>query len=152
MATEKNRNATEFFSRIVAGKNPLHYKYGATVTLYTITPDKEFPALEEDGIPIYCKRAAEDYLWLCNIKKDQESDCLVNVGIGDLILGYASSCGNSLRSTVDSVYKIVQNVSFRELLYRPKSDYLSREYSSSILNRLDFINKTLINVKEEEKV
>jgi hypothetical protein len=148
MATNKNRNATEYFERVSSGKNPLRYKYGATVTLYNIMPDSKFPALETDGIPVYHKRAADEYLWLAAIKKEDEHSCPINISIGDMIVGFASACGNSLSATISSAYKIVDNLSFRQLLYRPKSDFLSKDYSSSILNRFDFLNGSYINVAE----
>ena len=148
MATEKNRNATEYFSRVSSGKNPLRYKYGATVSLYNVAPDKKFASLEAQDLPVYFKRAAEEYLWLFQIRKDKESNSLVNVGCGDILLGYASACGNSLSATISSAYKIVDNLSFKELLYRPKNDYLSKDYSSSILNRFDFLNGSYINIPE----
>lgn len=150
MATDKNRNATEYFARIAAGKNPLRYKYGATVSFYNINPDKKYASLEAQDLPVYFKRAAEEYLWLYQIRKDKETGALLNVGCGDILLGYASSCGNSLSATIAGVYKIIDNLSFKELIFRPKSDYLSKDYTSSILNRYDFLNGSYMNVSEAE--
>lgn len=146
MATDKNRNASEYFERVAAGKNPLRYNYGATVSLYNILPDKKFPALNAEGLPVYWRRAADDYLWLYQIKED--SGCVVNVGCGDILLGYLSACGNSFRECVDSVYKYADCVSFKEVLFRTKSDYLSRDYATAILNRYDALNHVLFNVRK----
>lgn len=140
MATEKNRNASEYFERIRAGRNPLRYNFGATVSLYSIVPDRKHAGLELEGIPIYWRRASEDYLWIVQAKKD-ERGCCVSIGDGDPLLGYASSCGDSLSQCVDSVYRIVDGLSFREVIYRPKFDFLSRDYPTSILNRFEFLNK-----------
>lgn len=145
MATEKHRNASEYFERVSNGKNPLRYNFGATVSLYNLLSDRKFPALEQGDIPVYWRRAAEEGLWLVQVRKNEAGE-YVNIGGGDLLLGYASSCGDSLSSCVEAVYKVVENFSFREVLFRPKSDYVSRSYSTSILNRFEFLNKEHFSV------
>lgn len=145
MATEKNRNASEYFERVAAGKNPLRYNFGATVSLYSIVPDKKFPGLEQEGIPIYWRRASEDYLWLVQARKD-ESGTIVSVGDGDPLLGYVSACGDSLAQCVNAVYNNVVGVSFREVVYRPRFDFLSRDYPSAILPRFEFLNREHFSV------
>lgn len=145
MATEKNRNASEYFARVSSGKNPLHYNFGATVSLYNIGCDKKFPCLESDNLPVFWRRAADEYIWIYQLRKNDE-DCIVNVGCGDPLLGYASGCGDSLSQCVESTYKVIDNFSFREVLYRPKSDFLSREYATAILNRFEAINGILCNL------
>jgi hypothetical protein len=150
MATNKNRNATEYFERVSAGKSPLHYKYGATVSLYNILPDKKFASLECDCLPIYWRRAADEYLWLYQIRKNEEG-VIVNTGcFKDSILGYASGCGDSLSKCISLAYKVIDNFAFKEFLFRPKGDFLSKDYPSSILNRLEAIKEILDNIEKKE--
>lgn len=145
MATERHRTASEYFERVAAGRNPLRYNFGATVSLYNILPDKKVPSLEQDEIPVYWRRAADEGLWLVQVKKNAAGEC-VNVGDGDPLLGYASACSDSLSDCISSVYRVVENFSFREVLFRPESDFRSRDYSTAILNRFEALNKEHFSV------
>lgn len=48
-----------------------------------------------------------------------------NVGCGDILLAYAAGYGNSLNACVNRVYNVVDGTSFKEVIYRPKSDFMS---------------------------
>lgn len=140
MATNKNRNASEYFSRVAAGKNPLRYNFGATVALYQL-----FPKKNDTGHMLCWRRAADEYFWPYQVKEDDSGYC-VSVDCGDPLLAYASGCGDSLAQCVNAVYKVVDNVAFCEVMYRPKCDFLSREYSTSILCRFEALKTTFLNV------
>jgi hypothetical protein len=126
-----------YFEAVSNGENPLRHEYGATVTTYNILSDSEFPGLHSQDIPVYVKDAARDRINLYQVR--QHGDSLVNVGTGDAQLGSVSSAGESMEEAASLAYKGVAGLAFKELLYRARSDYLSWDYDSAIMNRLAFL-------------
>lgn len=137
MATKGGRVASNYFEAVAAGKNPLNYEFGTVVSFFNILQDAEHPKLHATEIPVYWDEDAGKHLYLFQIRKD--GDKVVNVGVDDILFGFAGGYGRTLEDAVRRVYKVVESVSFREILYRHKSDYLSEEYPSSILNRVKFL-------------
>jgi hypothetical protein len=99
------------------------------------------PATDEEtgrtpeGVRIDYKPKIEKNLWLWDVRR--EGDRLVTVG-DDWNLGVISGAGDSIDEAVNSMYKSVDGFSFAGAYYRPKSDFLSLDYPTSILNRVNY--------------
>ena len=81
------------------------------------------------------KPEIEQNLWLWDVRR--EGNRLVTVG-DDWNLGVISGAGDSIDQAVNSMYKSVDGFSFAGAYYRPKSDFLSLDYPTSILNRVNY--------------
>ena len=91
---------------------------------------------------------ARKHLYFYQIK--QVGDNIVNVGYNDNLFAYIGGNGETIEEAADNVYESVESMSLKEMLYRPKSDFLCREYRSAIRNRYDFlVNRCLI--KDDRK-
>lgn len=122
-----------YFQDIVGGNNPLINTYGASVRLFNIASEMEFTEQSEGGIPIHIDDGIENNLFLYRVK--QKGKKIVSVGGRDL-LGVATGSSNIMETAVGKAYDVVRGVTFDRLYYRPKFDFLSTDYQSSILNRL----------------
>lgn len=122
-----------YFEALTAGRNPLEESCASTVTLYNLLPDEQHPTLHEEHLPVYWKTKYRRQIHLYQVRKDR--DRIVNVGLSNSLLGYCSGAADSLESSAESAYRAVEAVSFKELLYRPKSDYLSTDYATALLRR-----------------
>jgi hypothetical protein len=56
----------------------------------------------------------------------------------DYHLSPITGSGYTIDQAVNNVYKNIENFSLAGVYYRPKSDYLSLDYPTSILNRLNY--------------
>jgi hypothetical protein len=148
MAENGDRIASEYFDHIQAGLNPLHHKFGSTVSIYNIARDFEFGNLFKQDMFVVWKPEARKHLYFYQIK--QVGDNIVNVGYNDNLFAYIGGNGETIEEAADNVYESVESMSLKEMLYRPKSDFLCREYRSAIRNRYDFlVNRCLI--KDDRK-
>jgi hypothetical protein len=140
--------ASEYFEGLVAGRNPLKYKYGAYLALYNMKHDGK---LMKSGIPIQWKPEIDSYWFPYQIQKSDEygKEMTVNTGYCDELIGYLTGVGNTLEEAVDDVYNHLK-ISFNGLYYRPKEDFLSTSYNAAIKNRIKFLNENgLINIPKK---
>ena len=124
-----------YFSSIVRQENP--FKLGtvaSSVLLLNPATDEETGRTLE-GVRIEYKPEIEKNLWLWDVRR--ENDRLVTVG-DDWNLGVVTGAGDSIDEAVNSMYKSVDGFSFAGAYYRPKSDFLSLDYPTSILNRVNY--------------
>src|SRR6185436_20764581 len=87
------------------------------------------------GAPIEFKDRAAGNLWLWDVKR--EGGKLVSVG-SDWNLAVVTGKGRSIEEAVKEMYRSVDDFSFVGAYYRPKFDYLSLDYPTSIINRLNY--------------
>jgi phosphoribosylamine-glycine ligase len=126
-------SASRYFEHIVAGKSP--YRQGqvaASVRLFNLQRDN---GNYQAGLRLAYPENAEPNLWLWDVKKSK--DGYVSTGFDRNVL-VATATGPSVAEAVNKVYKMVEAVAFEGVYYRPKFDYISRDYPTSILNRLDY--------------
>ncbi|HZN56107.1 MAG TPA: hypothetical protein VFB67_12385 [Candidatus Polarisedimenticolaceae bacterium] len=129
------RSAHDYFSAAVQKRNPLTLgTLGCSVTLFN-------PAVERDGthpppsVPIEYKKHVADNLWLWDVKRERGR--LVSAG-DDSNLAVITGTGASIEAAVAQMYRAVDDFSFVGVYYRPKFDYLSMDYPTSIVNRLNY--------------
>lgn len=126
----------DFFEDISKKKSP--FKVGSVATSLRIfnmhrNPDTgQIPA----GMKVNYKSGFEKDLWLWDVKKKYGK--IVTVGY-DWNLAVITGSGKSIDEAAQRMYKNVEeNFSFVGGYYRPKFDYLSLDYPTSILNRVNY--------------
>ena len=124
-----------YFSSLVRKESPFKLGTVATSVLLLNPATDEETGLTTEGLRIDYKPQIEQNLWLWDVRC--EDDRLVNVG-DDWNLGVITGAGDSIDQAVNSMYKSVDSFSFAGAYYRPKSDFLSLDYPTSILNRVNY--------------
>jgi phosphoribosylamine-glycine ligase len=132
----------QYFEDIAAGEDPLVNTYGATVRLFNLNGRMEETDMSQDGIEVGWDAAIDNNLFLYRVKKNGAG--VVTVGGFDL-LGVATGASDVLETAVAKAYAVVAGVQFDKLYYRPKFDFLSMDYKSSILNRFAAVKPYLEN-------
>lgn len=129
---------TRYFEDVIAGKNPLINQFGASVRLFNLNGSLDTMYTAEDDVAVEWPEDKEQNLFMYRIKKLK--DKIVSVG-GYGFLGAATGASNLLETAVAKAYDVVDSVEYDTKYYRPKFDYLSMDYKSSILNRYAAIKK-----------
>ena len=124
-----------YFSSIVRPQNPFKVGTVATSVLLLNPATDEDTGQTPEGTRIDYKPQIEKNLWLWDVRR--EDNRLVSVG-DDWNLGVVTGSGDSIDEAVNSMYKSVDGFSFAGAYYRPKSDFLSLDYPTSILNRVNY--------------
>jgi len=123
-----------FFRDCMDKKNP--YRLGTVATsLRIFNMNRDQNQQIRGGIRIDYKPEIEKYLWLWDVRK--EGDKLVSVGY-DWNLAVITGAGKSINEAIQRMYKSNESFSFLGEYYRPQDDYLSLDYPTSILNRLNY--------------
>lgn len=125
----------EFFEKVVQKKNPFTVGTVATsIRIFNFHKDND--TLQPlGGLTIDFAPEIEKDVWLWDVKKKGKK--LKNLGYGDFI-GVITGSGTSVEEAVNKMYKNLEKFSFLGAYYRPKADYISLGYSTSILNRLNY--------------
>ncbi len=125
-----------FFESIVHKHSPFTLGTVATsVRIFNLNSDEETDKVAAD-ISIDYKKEIEKDLWLWDVKKNQR-DRLVSVGT-DWNLAVITGAGKSIDEAIAKTYKNIEQFSFVGAYYRSKDDYLSLDYPTSIINRLNY--------------
>ena len=124
-----------YFSSIVRKESPFKLGTVATSVLLLNPATDEETGRTTEGLRVDYKPEIEQNLWLWDVRR--EGNRLVTVG-DDWNLGVISGAGDSIDQAVNSMYKNVDGFSFAGAYYRPKSDFLSLDYPTSILNRINY--------------
>lgn len=130
------RSINGFFEDVVHKKNPFTLGTVATsIRIFNLNRDEETEQVSED-ISIDYNKEIESDLWLWDVKKNQRGKMLC-VG-SDWNLAIITGAGKSIDEAIAKTYKNIENFSFVGAYYRSKDDFLSHEYSTSIINRLNY--------------
>lgn len=128
-------SANGFFESIVKGKNPFNPgMVGASVRMFNLNHDETSGNILADKQIMYKDELAKN-IWLWDAYKDKER--IKCVGF-DKNLAVITAAGNSIEETVGRLYRTVEGFSFEGVYYRPQFDFVSKDYGSSILNRLNY--------------
>ncbi|HVL40502.1 MAG TPA: hypothetical protein VM328_14015 [Fimbriimonadaceae bacterium] len=120
-------SAGEYFSRVSAGRSPYYEAVAASCRLFNLHAGA--------GTGIEWKTGLDDAIWLRDARRS--SGRIETAGYKD-DLAVLTGGGKSVGEAVRRLYRAVDGFSFEGAYYRPKSDFLSRDYPDAILNRLDF--------------
>jgi hypothetical protein len=127
-------SAHKFFSSLRQGKSPYPTNQVSTsVRLFNYRQ-------ESDGMPLAGSRIEyadkiEDSLWLWDVR--HEKGKRVSVGL-DKNVGVLTGKGRSVLEASKRMYRANDAFSFEGAYFRPQFDYVSREYSTSLVNRLRY--------------
>ncbi len=128
-------SVSDFFENLAQKKNP--FKLGtvaASVRIFNMNRNPQTDTIVS-GIKIDYNPGIEKDLWLWDaVRKGKK---VVDVGY-DWNLAVITGSGKSIDDAIQKLYKNVDNFSFVGGYYRPKFDYLSLEYPTSIINRLNY--------------
>lgn len=125
----------EFFEKVVQKKSPFTLgTVASSIKIFNLHRDSETQQTL-GGLTVDFAPEVEKDIWLWDVKKKGKK--LVNLGYGDAIACITGS-GKSVEEAVNRMYRTLEKFSFVEAYYRPKADYLSLGYSTSILNRLNY--------------
>ncbi len=125
----------EFFENVVQKKSP--FKLGtvaSSIRIFNLHRDNETQQIL-GGLTVDFAPEVEKDVWLWDVKKKGKK--LVNIGYGDAVAAITGA-GDSVEEAVSRMYRNLEKFSFLGAYYRPKADYLSLGYPTSILNRLNY--------------
>jgi hypothetical protein len=129
-------SVTHFFEKIVRKESPFTLGTVATsVRLFNLNKDENSERVAAN-ITIDFKPEIEKDLWLWDVRKNQRGK-LVSVG-SDWNLAVITGAGKSIDEAVGKMYRNVEGFAFVGAYYRSQDDYLSLDYSTSIINRLNY--------------
>lgn len=126
----------EFFASCI-GKVPALKPgtVGTSLRLFNMNRDQDTQQLSENMTVNYTAEIEKD-LWLWDVKRNR-SGKILTVGT-DWNLAIITGAGKSINEAVNKLYKNVDGFSFVGSYYRSEDDYISQDYSTSILNRLNY--------------
>lgn len=122
--------ASMFFERIANGENPLSSKFGVSVRGFNADST-------EDSLMLF---GNETRVWVYDryLKKGKSR----TTGLSkDLVVFTGAS--NDPEEAVDEAYEALDDYAFNKMQFRPKFDFLTREFDSSLVNRYETFNHKL---------
>jgi hypothetical protein len=135
MAADEDRVVTPFFEKLIKGQNPLNKKYGVGVRFFNENQDKD--RYVEGGLSISWEPEIDKQIFLYDVKRDKDGR-LVTAGY-EQDLGVITGVGDTIEEAANAAYEAIKKISFRDIAYRPMSDFISMDYSQSIFNRLSYL-------------
>ncbi|MDE2590535.1 MAG: hypothetical protein KGL95_12830 [Patescibacteria group bacterium] len=131
-------SAHYFFETVVQKKSPFTLgTVGASVMLFNLSQDTDTHQIQSD-ITVSLTNKHMKNIWLYDVYHDKKTSEYKTVGY-DNQLGPVTGTGNTITQAASAVYETIKNVQMSGLYYRPKFDYLSLDYQTSILNRLEYV-------------
>lgn len=120
-------SVSDFFQACVDGRNPLVKDYGVAVRMFNLKSHIDVPViLGDDGdkdVWFYDVQCKEDKYMTCGLGWDT----YVVTGAGDTLL-----------DATEEAYENLKETTMTNGYYRPKFDFLSKEYNNSVINRYEF--------------
>jgi hypothetical protein len=129
-------SVTQFFEKVVRKESPFTLGTVATsVRIFNLNRDTATEQVAANMAIDYRPEIEKD-LWLWDVRKNHRGK-LVTVG-ADWNLAVITGAGKSIDEAVGRMYRNVDGFAFVGAYYRSKDDYLSLDYPSSIINRLNY--------------
>ncbi len=129
-------SVNDFFEALVHKQNPLPLgTVGTSVRIFNLERDVDTEQISAE-LEINYRDSLQRDIWLWDVKKNKEGD-LLTVG-SDWNLAIVTGAGKSINEAINKTFKTLGNLSFSGAYYRSKDDYLSLDYPTSILNRLNY--------------
>ncbi|MGH2613472.1 MAG: hypothetical protein ACRDFB_10560, partial [Rhabdochlamydiaceae bacterium] len=129
-----------FFEDVVAGKNPFTLgTIAASLMLFNFLQDPKTNKVL-GNVAMHFPEEIEKHIWLYDIHKNENNQTRYTTGY-DMFLGVVTASEKTLHASIDSLYQYVEQFDMNDVYYRPKFDFISKEYSTSLLNRFDYCLK-----------
>ena len=139
-----SRGVGDFFNKIIKGKNQYTSKFGVSVKGFAPNNDK-YDLKEEKYNWL---ESADKDIWMYDLKLNENGDPVNSTMDWDKVV--FTGQGKTIMDAVDRAYEVRDSFTFPGLEVRPRFDFLSREYFTSIMNRYDYIiNSDILGEKEE---
>jgi hypothetical protein len=127
-------SATRYFECMVRGRSPYgEHAVAASVRLFNFHEDDAGHPLA--GAKIGHLPRVSNELWLLDVRQHRGN--LVSAGYKDTV-GVMTGGGRSVAEAARRAYRNVDGFSFEGAYYRPEFDFVTKEYKTSLLNRLDY--------------
>ncbi len=108
---------------------------GTSVRIFNMNRDTDTEQLSEN-MKVDYKPEIEKDLWLWDVKRNN-GEKILTVG-SDWNLAIITGSGKSINEAVNKLYKNVDGFSFVGSYYRSEHDFISLDYPTSILSRLNY--------------
>lgn len=129
-------SVSNFFEKIVRKQSPFTLGTIATsVRIFNLNRDEDTEQVAANMSIDYRPEIEKD-LWLWDARKNQRGR-FVTVG-SDWNLAIITGAGKSIDEAVRKMYRNVDGFAFVGAYYRSKDDFLSHDYPTSIINRLNY--------------
>ena len=126
-------SVSSYFESIIKGENPFKWKFGVAVRGFNLDQgDDRWPT---EGWKMNWLDEGDKNTWVYDLKlKNGEA---VSCGTCyDLVV--FTGGGDTINSAVNRAYEAEEGFSFSNMIARPRFDFLSTDYSSSIPNRYEY--------------
>ncbi|MBI5044591.1 MAG: hypothetical protein HZC02_01585 [Candidatus Levybacteria bacterium] len=140
-----------FFESLVKKKNPYTLgTVGCSVSIFNMNRDEDTDAISSN-ILINYKPEIEKDVWLWDVRRNERNN-IVTIGT-DWNLAVITGAGKSIPQAVNRLYRNVENFAIVGSYHRPKDDYLSMDYQSSIINRINYgLERGLFHIPFDVKI
>lgn len=114
---------TSYFESVKFGVSPFTKRFGAAVRMFNVKKSPDMPILYKDSL---------ENIWLYDVHMHKGK--ISSIGYSwDLLV--ATGADDTFDGAVDKAYERIQEVAFTGGGYKPKFDFLTTEYPTSIVNR-----------------
>lgn len=139
LAMSRNGNnhfVSRHFDMIAQGESPIANDFGVAVRMFQTQPDSEKPEVYKDGYTMDWLNEVSNNLFFYCIRKERDGNeaRFLSVGYGK-DLGVAVGSSRFLEAAVDEAYHALKGFAMTGVYYRPRFDFLSKDYPTSIMNR-----------------
>lgn len=134
---EQSPFVSRHFDLMAEGKTPISNKFGVAVRLFQTQPDDKLANVYQDGYTMDWKDEVSQDLFLYCIRSEkdgEDKERFLSVGYRK-DLGVAVGASDFWEAAVDQAYSACSGFAMTGTYYRPKFDFVSRDYFSSIPNR-----------------
>lgn len=139
-------SVTEYFERVVQGEKLFAdgvKQFGGSMTIFNLIDDADYPGLVLKDSLIISEDTKD--IWIYDVKAKKGK--LYTAGY-DAALAVITGAGDSFADAVDDVYETEVNFHFTGKYTRPKHDYLSEDYATSIPYRYKVLNGLVFDEPE----
>jgi hypothetical protein len=127
--------AGRFFEAVTQAENPFpRDKVATSVRLFNLNREAEH-AFPRAGLMVHRSPEVDPHFWPVDVRLGSKGTW-ETAGYTDSI-GVITGKGSSVAESAEAMHAHARLVSVEGILYRPLSDFLSRDYPSSIVNRLN---------------
>lgn len=149
--TELNmcESVTGYFQGLINGINPMIYRYGTAVRGFNLDTDLKNKSYASERKISWIEEVDRN-IWVYDMKMDKE-DSPVNTGYWEIDLCVFTGAGFSIEDALEQAHKAREGFSFSNLSIRPKFDFMSKDYPTSIINRFEFA-KEYFEIEKEDNV
>lgn len=139
----KENFVSRHFDYISEGKNPLQQKFGTAVRLFQTQPASDCGGLYKDGYTMDWMDEVSEDLFFYTIRQEQDGEekRFVTVGYRKDV-GVAVGSSDFMEASVNEAYRAAKGFAMTGIYYRPKFDFLSKQYFTSIMNRYSWLTNS----------